>query len=64
MSCGVRYNFSIVTTPTSAEVLHDDPELKGTPRDAEEAGAADVRRADPGIALPENTPQGRTRRGS
>lgn len=64
MSCGVRYNFSIVTTPQKAEVLHDDPAPVGTPHDAEEAGAADVRRADPGIALPEHTPQGRQRRRS
>lgn len=64
MSCGVRYNFSIVTTPRSAEVLHDEQEPTGTPRDAEEAGPADVRRADPGIALPEHTPQGRKGRRS
>ena len=64
MSCGVRSNFSIVTTPKSAEVLHDDPEPVGTMHDAEEAGPADVRRADPGIALPEHRTQGRHGRSS
>ena len=51
MSCGVRYEFSLVTTPKQAEVLQGDTELIGTPKDAVEAGAADPR-CSPAAPLP------------
>ena len=52
MSCGVRYEFSLVTTPKKAQVLDGDTELIGTPHDAEEAGPADERGSTPDSVLP------------
>ena len=63
MSCGVRYEFSLINAPKPAHIIDEDMEQTGTPRDAEEAGPADVRRADssdpPGAP---RAPRGRQRK--
>jgi hypothetical protein len=41
MSCGVNYQFSLVDVPRKAEVIGEDPEQRGTPREARETGPAD-----------------------
>jgi len=46
MSCGVRYEFSLINAPKPAHIIDEDMEQTGTPHDAEEAGPADARRAD------------------
>jgi hypothetical protein len=66
MSCGVRYQFSIVSVParSHAEVIKEEREPLGTLHDAEEAGPADLRRADPGPPLPKPKVHGRQRQRS
>lgn len=59
MSCGVRYQFSIVNIPKPATLIEGDPEQIGTPHDAEEAGPADVRRSEPDAFPIDPTPRGR-----
>ena len=59
MSCGVRYEFSIVNVPKAAKIINGEVEQVGTPQDAEEAGPADVRRSEPDLFDPGDT----TRRG-
>ena len=49
MSCGVRYEFSIVNVPKAAKIIVGEVEQTGTPHDAEEAGPADVRRSEPDL---------------
>ena len=61
MSCGVRYQFSLTAAPKRAEVIPEERPPIGTLHDAEEAGPADIRRADPGVAPPEPTVHGRQR---
>ena len=61
MSCGVRYQFSIVNVPKPAKLIEGDPEQIGTPHDAEEAGAADVRRSESSVFEANNTARGRQR---
>jgi len=62
MSCGVRYEFSIVNVPKAAKIIVGEVEQIGTPQDAHEAGAADVRRSEPDLFDPDrDTPRGRQR---
>ena len=64
MSCGVRYEFSLINAPKPAHIIDDDPEQIGTPHDAEQARPADVRRADASEPLGgAPVPRGRQRPG-
>ena len=46
MSCGVRYEFSLINAPKPAQIIDEELEQIGTPHDAEEAGPADPRRSE------------------
>jgi len=61
MSCGVRYEFSIINMPKAAKLIDQDVELLGTPHDAEEAGPADLRRPADEDYDPTITARGRQR---
>jgi hypothetical protein len=59
MSCGVNYQFSLVDAPRKAEVIGEDPEQRGTPREAQEAGPADP----PGVLVQQGEVQHKERTG-
>lgn len=62
MSCGVRYEFSLVKAPKDATVVATECSglAIGSVRDAEEQGPADMRRTEPDGSRPDK-PQGRLR---
>lgn len=61
MSCGVRYEFSLVSVLRPAELIPGDAEQIGTPQDAQEAGPADERRSEADGFESSTAPRGRTR---
>jgi hypothetical protein len=64
MSCGVKYQFSLVATPKVAKLVREDIEVLGTPEDALEQGAPDPRRTEGATddLLPSDVARGRRAR--
>lgn len=56
MSCGVRYEFSLVPEPKKAKVIVEEMREVGTAHDAQEAAPADPRMSN--VTLP---PEDRSR---
>lgn len=61
MSCGVSYQFSLVSPPKTAKLVRQEVEVLGTPKDAIEQGAADPRRSESAThdLLPSDVARGR-----